>query len=206
MKALCLLLLVVYSFSGFAQKRVEKSVLDSDISNIRIDANSCFQVVLSTVTSQEIRVEAQMDGEYSPDLELTLVEQGNTLVVNAGFHPEFKKPNDKLSAHKVVSISLDIAIPEYKNVTLYGTNTRVVADGNYKKLGITLSDGSCKLKNITEVVEVKTHSGDIIIYENAAVVTAESKYGKVSDNPIPSGHHQYELNTVTGNIKLHKTE
>ncbi len=185
---------------------MEKSILDPTISHIQIAANACFKVSLSTVASEKISVEAQMDGEYSKDLELTLVEKGNTLTVNAGFPSGFKNPNDKLSAHKVVSISLNISIPEFKNVRLFGTHARVIADGNYKELVITLSDGSCELSNIGEHTKVKTQSGNIVIHERAARIKAESKYGKVSDNPIPFGPHQYELNTVTGNIKLHKTE
>ena len=206
MKVLYLLPLLLYSFSGFAQKRVEKKIVDASISTIAIAAESCFQVILSTGPSEEITVEAQMDGEYSADIEVTLVESGNTLQVSAGFSPEFRNPNDKLSAHKVVSISLNILVPEYKSISLFGKNTRVIADGNYRKLAITLADGSCELRNVGEVVQVKTYSGPIVIYEKAAEIVAASKYGKVSNNPIPFGLHKYELHTVMGKIKLHKTE
>lgn len=191
---------------GIAQKRVEKTMLDASITAIQIDANSCFQVLLRTVGSDEISIEAQMDGEYSNDLDLTVAEQGNTLLISAGFRPEFKNHNDKLSAHKVVSIALNISIPEWKNVTLFGTNTIVIADGNYTKLHISLADGSCELTNIAKVATVKTQSGNIIVHEKAAQIRAESKYGSVSNNPIPKGLNEYKLNTVTGYIRLNKTE
>jgi len=181
-------------------------MLDASITAIQIDANSCFQVLLRTVGSDEISIEAQMDGEYSNDLDLTLAEQGNTLLISAGFRPEFKNHNDKLSAHKVVSIALNISIPEWKNVTLFGTNTRVIVDGNYTKLHISLADGSCELNNIAKITTVKTQSGNIIVHEKAAQIRAESKYGSVSNNPIPKGLNEYQLNTVTGNIRLNKTE
>lgn len=206
MKIRCLLPLFICYFLGFSQKRVEKRIVDTSISTIAIASESCFQVMLSTVASDEISVEAKMDGEYSADLEVILVERGNTLKVSAGFSPEFENPNDKLSAHKVVSISLNIQVPEYKNISLVGNSTRVIADGNYRKLTITLADGSCELRNVGEVVKVKTYSGAIVIYEKAAEIVAESKYGMLSDNPIPFGPHKYDLHTVMGKITLHKTE
>jgi len=199
-------MLLMSTFLGFTQKRVARSILDTSITNIQIDAAACYRVVLSTIAAKEISVEAQIEGEYSDDLELGFVTQGNTLVVNAGFNPEFKNPNDKLSAHKVVSIALKILVPEFKNVSLVGTSTRVIADGNYKELTISLADGSCELRKAGEMVKVKTYSGTILLYETAAKIKTESKYGEVSNNPIPLGFAQYDLRTVMGKIKLYKTE
>ena len=185
---------------------MKKSVLDNKISHVQIDADNCYLVSLTTHANNDIIVEAQIDGEYSKDLELMVSENGSTVMVAAGFQANFKHPNDKLSAHKVVSISLNITIPKLKDVLLYGTNTRVVAEGDFKNLDIILADGDCNLTNVSEDVTVKTQSGDIFVSSKKATVIAKSKYGKVSGNPIPKGAARYILNTVTGNIVLHKTE
>lgn len=206
MKVLLFLNILFLTWSGTAQKLIKKSVLDDKISHVQINAENCYLVSLTTHNSNYIIVEAQIDGEYSKDLDLIVSENGSTVMVDAGFQANFKHPNDKLSAHKVISISLSIAVPKWKDVLLYGTNTRVVAEGDFKNLNISLADGDCNLINVSEDVMVKTQSGDISASTKEATIIANSKYGKVSVNPVPKGEAQYKLNTVTGNIMLHKTE
>ena len=171
-----------------------------------MNAENCYEVVLETGENETIEVEAQMDGEYSNDLQMKVSEVGNTLILGAGFQPIFKNPNDKLSAHKVISIALKITLPKYKRVQVFGNSARIIASGDYLNLDITLSDGTCELYNITEEVDVRTQSGNIIVNANKAKISAETKYGELLKNPIPKGFSQYNLKTVTGNIILNKTE
>ena len=206
MKPFLLLNIFLLTSIGTAQKLIKKTVLDDTVEQIQIDANNCFEVVLSTHKTNEIAIEAQIDGEYSRDLDLMVSEDGNSVMVSAGFQASFKHPNDKLSAHKVVSIALTIAVPEWKNVLVYGTNARVIAKGVYEKLNVSLADGSCNLVDVSQNVAVKTQSGDISVSVDAAIITINNKYGKVVGNPIPKGRNQYDLTTVTGNIVLNKTE
>ncbi|MFS4454585.1 hypothetical protein [Maribacter sp. 2304DJ31-5] len=181
--------------------------MDKNITSIKIDANNCFEVFLDTRSkTDEISIEGKIDGEYKKDLKLNIVKDGNSVWVNAGFRPNFKNPNDKLSAHKVISIALRITVPEWKWVSLYGTRSRVLAQGKYKKLNIALSEGSCELKEVAQQVNVRTQSGDILVNAIAAQINARTKYGTQDKNTIPKGHNRYTLNTVTGNIILNKTE
>jgi len=189
-----------------AQKKVAKSILKESIKLIQIDAKSCFSVVLETTTSNTIVIEAQMDGEYSDELYLNLVENGNTLQVNSGFGPNHIDPNDKLSAHKVVSIALKVFIPRHKNVHVNGTSTNIFANGAYKNLQITVSDGLCTLKEIKGNLNVKSQTGNILVTGNNAKINAISKYGTVTGNPIDNGNNLYELSTVSGNIIVNKTK
>lgn len=183
-------------------------MLDKKVSTIQIDATNCYQVVLKTMTSQqkEIILEGRMDGEYSPDLQMNTVTNGNTMFVNAGFRPTFKLPNDKLGAHKVVSISLIVVVPEGKDVVVYGTSASVSAYGTYGKLNIILSDGNCSLKNRAHETVVRTQNGPITLFAASGMVQADSKYGKVDNNPIPVGPDHFTLNSITGDIHLYKTE
>jgi hypothetical protein len=173
---------------------------------IQINTANCFEVNLNTRSGKEVTVEAEMEGEYSKDLDLEISTSGSTLLIEANFVPNFENPNDKLSAHKVVSILLDVTLPSSKNVKVYGTNSRVLAKGKYKELEVTLSDGTCELHNVFGEVQIKTQSGTIIVLAKAAAINAVSKYGTVEFNPIPNGISIYKLQTVTGNIELSKTE
>lgn len=191
---------------GCAQTLVEKTIVDSHIAFIEIDATNCFDIILETVQDDAMQIEAKIDGEYHNDVLLMVGEEGNTLQVGAGFQPNFIKPNDKLSAHKVVSIALRIRLPQGKSVVLNGTSCNVSAKGTYLNLEVSLNDGQCVLQQISEKVVVRTQSGDISIFSKEAAIQAESKYGIVSENHIPKGDTKYVLKTVTGNIHLNRTE
>lgn len=206
MKLRLVTLLFFISFSGLSQKQVEKTILDPSITLIQIDAENCFEVVLETTDTAEIQIAAQMEGEYSKDLELTMHEDGTTLILGAGFRSDFINPNDKLSAHKVVSIGLHIVVPKWKNVEIFGTNSRVLASGVYSNLDIVLSDGLCKLHDISKLVKVKTQSGNIFVSTKSGEIKAHSKYGKITRERVPIGDNQYILSTVTGNIEVSKLE
>ena len=183
-----------------------ENILADHISLIQVDATNCFVVEVQTGEGNEVNIVAEMEGEYSQDLDLEVSTNGSTLFVETGFTPNFENPNDKLSAHKVVSISLKLKIPSYKNLEIYGTNTWVELEGDYDKLHVSLSDGTCVLNNIEAEAEIKSQSGNIKVFSAAAAISATSKYGGVSANLIPKGNSTFTLETVTGNIDLTKTE
>lgn len=197
----------MFCFTGIwlgAQTQLNRTIEATSIDFLQINADNCFELRLETVDSKEIMIKAQLEGEYSTDLELEVQKIGNTLVIGAGFRPGFVTPNDKLSAHKVVSIGLKIRLPKWKNVEVYGTNTRVVAKGDYQGLDIVLADGACELEQVSQNTTVKTHSGNILLKANTGSVNAYSKYGNVEVIELPTGLNQYNLSTVTGNIELRK--
>ncbi len=189
-----------------AQKVVKKSILNPNTVNILIDTENCFKVDLSTSTSKDIIVEALIDGEYKNDLLLKIEDRESSTHISAGFHPGFIKPNDKLSAHKIISISLKIQIPKNMKVNLFGTNCNVTTKGSYNDLRITMDDGICNLKNVSKSAQVITQSGDIYIESSGAIIKSNTSYGRISKEVIPEGNNIFDLSSITGNIYLRKTE
>ncbi|NJB71250.1 hypothetical protein GGR42_001712 [Saonia flava] len=189
-----------------AQNVVNKTLVSPDTHFIQIDVAKCFQLNLETYEGDELIVEAIIDGEYKNDLLLDVIEEGQTTLVNTDFRPNFINPNDKLSAHKVISIALKIKMPQYKNVKVYGTGCNVHITGMYKNLMVTLNDGICTLNDVGEEAQVITHSGDIKVENANAIIDATTKYGKVVKNISQKGDYHYKLTSVTGNIYLSKTE
>lgn len=141
-----------------------------------------------------------MEGEYAKDLVIKLEENGKNIGVSADFLPSFKNPNDKLSAHKVISIVLYITLPEYMMASVHGTRTNVIGEGKYKDLSITLSDGNCTLFNFSGKTSVKTQTGEIVVNNAKGEVTTKSLYGKVKKGTVPSGEETYLLQSVEGTI------
>lgn len=189
-----------------AQKVVKKAVQNPETSSLLIDANNCYQIDLTTTSAKDIVIEAFMDGEYKNDLLIKIEEDGPTIAVSAGFHPNFIKPNDKLSAHKVISIALKVQLPKNMKVNLFGANANVYATGNYEDIRVTLDDGNCNFNTIMGMASATTQSGDIYVYSNGAIIETNTNFGHISNNGIPKGDNYFKLTTTKGNIYLRKTE
>lgn len=206
MRALVLLMFVCTLANVHGQKLVRKAFVGPRTETIQIDAQYCYRIVLKTEPIDEVQVSATMEGEYAKDLLVSIKESGTTTMISTDFQPNFINPNDKLSAHKVISIALEIKVPQYKNVDVFGTSTNIYATGIYENLNITLSNGRCSLQNISQSVKVTTQTGDIVLSIPRGEVLAESVYGRVRREQIPFGNDQFVLKTVEGNILLMKTK
>lgn len=199
-------IICLITFSGLqSQKMVRKSLINSNVTAFEIDTHNCFDLELTTSTNDELIVEALIDGEYSDDLIVKISEAGSTYIVSAGFRPNFVVPNDKLSAHKVISIALKVSLPEFKKVNVSGTNCNVMARGIFSTLEVVLNDGNCSLDQVGLKAVVKTQSGNINVLGEGGNVMAESKYGTVVKKYFPVGENEYDLHSVTGNIHLTNT-
>ena len=185
-----------------SQKRITKTLLNPEITSISIDAALCYQIVLETVATEEVTVEAQMEGEYRTDLIVQLREAGATLFIEPQFRPEFTLPNDKLGAHKVVSVRLKISLPVDQNVVLSAATCDVRTSGRFRDLKIVFNDGSCQLGHVGENTEVQTGSASIRASLPSGVVEASSRYGEVLLEPIPPGDHRLQLSSTRGNISV----
>ncbi len=205
MKYGILCLLLVTSLWCNAQKVVQKTFAATEQKYVTIDATNCFAITLVTTTSNTLKVSGAMEGEYAQDLVIKLEENGQNLLISADFLPNFVNPNDKLSAHKVISIALKIEIPEYSWVRLDGSFTNVHAAGKYKQLQITLNDGDTYLDKVEEAVKVKTQKGDIFLSNAQGVVHTNSNYGHVNLNKVPEGTFTFDLSSVEGDIWVNRT-
>jgi hypothetical protein len=143
-----------------------------------------------------------MEGEYGKDLLVLFREEGSTLFVTARFGPEFKLPNDKLGAHKVVSVRMKVTVPRGESVRLNAQTCQVVTSGHYKDLKIAFNDGSCRLGHTALNSQVRTASAPIYANLCRGDVEARSAYGEVFLEPIPSGDHHLLLHSTHGNITV----
>jgi hypothetical protein len=206
MKPLLLMALLLSFFPVASQKIVRKTIAPPLTNMLQIDARQCSRVELETRAVETLEVEAIIDGEYSNEIMLQFGEEGSTTTVEAGVQPLFKPPNDKLSAHKVVSISLKVILPENRRVQLYGSRATFTARGTYESLHLILEKGGCSLLNVTGQAEVSTRTADIYVESPGATILAESRYGTISPHRIPSGDTYYKLWTISGNIRLIRME
>lgn len=201
------LLLAMLLVNPVAAQKVVRKIATLPLANLlQIDAGQCYSVELETAAVDVMEVEATMEGEYGSDILLKLGEEGSTTRIEAGVQPFFNLPDDKLSAHKVIAISLKILLPQNRSVEIYGRSANIAARGRYEKLHIILDSGGCSLFDVSRLVEVSTRTADIYVVSPGATILAESRYGVVNPNAIPAGDARYSLRTISGDIRLIRME
>lgn len=206
MKVVLVCITALFALRGLAQKVVSKSV-DFPIGIVaQIDARQCYELQLESWQGSEMVVVARMEGEYAREALLRLEKEGSTLILSAGLDSVFRIPDDKLGAHKVVSIALKVRVPEDRKVSVLANATQLSVRGIYEHLRVMQAEGFCGIYGVRRSVEVHTQSANIYVASSGASIEATSKYGKVFPNEIPSGEPHFELHTILGNINLVRTE
>lgn len=199
---ICLLL-----FQGLdAQKRVVKDIDAFGIDFLEVMADKVFDIEIVAVKSSTITISAWTEGEHNEQLLITANAQGNKIAIGCEYRPEFRNFNDKLSAHKIVSVKMKLEVPE--NLVLYLTSEIANAwiQGKFKMLTAELKGGFCILKGFYGNAIANTYNGDIIMETNFASVDAETKNGKLLLDAIAPGPHNIELKSVNGSITVTKTQ
>ena len=184
------------------QKLFRKTFDSSRAEEVHIDARFAYRVLLKTHDSDQIIVEARAEGEYGKDMVINLWQEASTVFISSNFHPDYQAKNDKLSAHKVLSVKLDISLPTGFDVSLSGGSVSVHAEGEYEFLDLVVDSGLCELKEVAGRVNVATMSGDILLNGGKGIVKSISKYGTVESQSLKPGSSEYELNTVKGDISI----
>ena len=186
-----------------AQVRVEKKIENPTLTRVQIDAAALYLLDIETAPGSQMFLEGRFDGEYSTNQWVQVQEVApHVLLIRPSFQPFFSLPNDKLSAHKVVSASMHLVFPEGMDVEILGADGKVQARGTYKNLVIVTGSGAVDLEQIKGLVEVNTTSGPIRVTHAGMRLTAESVYGKVLGSPLPlgSGNTQAKIHSQTGDI------
>lgn len=201
MKKLLLLILIPYCL--FAQKRSEQTFDRQDIKTLLINSNAIFKISITAQPVQDISIQTITDGETyeSSLLHTKIIDQ--RLEITTGRTPDFTPFNDKLSAHKVLSIELDITIPQDFNIDIYSTLAEVSLKGRYKELQINLGRGGLIGRDIRfrESV-INTISGNVALTTKRADVTASSRNGEVIINSNLNEGPICSVESIYGDIEV----
>ncbi|QDO93408.1 hypothetical protein FNB79_05260 [Formosa sediminum] len=203
------ILLIFISFSSLilnAQKRVNKIIDAQNINTLYIDGTSCYAIKITTAQVNQIQIQAKIDGEHSEDILVISKRQHDSLYLKTGFQPLFKADNDKLSAHKVMSIELELQIPAHLNLIVKSDIAQVTANGVFNSALIELNQGQCRLEKFYGTATINTIRGSIYVETNYATINATSRHGLVNIEPLTQGEYQLHLKSIEGNISVIKTE
>lgn len=206
MKATFILILFFFVTQLQAQKVIEKQIEGLNISSIIVDGSAIFKIKMNTSSTKMIVLQSKIEGEYNEDIVLITETKNSELFISTKFQPLFVPDNDKLSAHKVISIELNITIPEYLNVFIQSDIASVITQGKYNNLTIELINGNCNVDSFSGNATINTIHGSINIKGKEAIVKASTKKGFLIQDKLKLGDTRFNLNSINGNITISKTE
>ena len=187
----------------FAQKRGEQTYDIQDITAVHIDSDIIFKITINAQPAKQIQLNTTVDGEtYASTLVHSKITDGR-LEITTGRTPDFTPYNDKLSAHKVLSIELEISIPQDLNINISSTLAEVNLKGRYGALQINLGRGGLIGRDIRfrESI-INTISGNVTLTLDKASVNASSRNGLRNIDRIFNQGPQCSIESIHGDIEV----
>ena len=206
MKYLIISIIFFLSITVHAQKQIEKTFLINDLTHLDLEFNSVYTLSIKTLRTNEVKIVAKSEGEFAQYFVLDTNQEKTKLAIKSSLDFTFKDANDKLSAHKVQAIAVEITIPEHLIVTLKSDIANLVLRGKYESFIGQLTSGNCVLHNVRDVLKISTIMGNITAYVNFAIVEAETRQGAINTEAITKGKTHYVLKSIKGDITVKKTK
>ena len=191
---------------GYTQKIIQKSWEGSAFEILEIISDEVFKIEIITGDFSEIRLHVNITGENFESMTIGVSEKNKVLTLKPSFRPFFVPQNDKLAAHKMLSIEMTLYLPEQKKVVVDSKLASLVTKGSFQKLDVNLRDGTCLLQEFSGNAVVNTQQGDISVFAKPFVYgTAMSKHGKVTNRLTNIGNYTLKAQSVNGNISLYQS-
>ena len=200
----CVLGLFVNRAQG--QKELQYTIHAEDLEGIVIESDQIFELFVKTVPGDVMRVAAEVEGETFESVLLECVVKENTWYVTTKRSLTFENIDDKLAAHKVISIVLFVEIPEAKNLVVTSGLASVKAEGNYNRVMMNLSGGGCVLKNFKGNGIINTLRGNIEVTTQDAQIHAQTRNGKIEVQNNTQGRYELTLKSIDGTIRVKQSE
>jgi len=190
----------------YAQISKEKTWEATAVKTVNISAEGVFKINVKNSSSKTLSLKARIEGENAQHLVILDSISSETLFINSAYQPLFKNNNDKLSAHKVLSVEYDLSVPKHMILDIKSDIASVHVVGEYNYVFVESNQGECSLKQFLGNATINTIDGNITVQTNNAEVTAFSKTGVVQLNQFKYGKFNINCHSINGNIHVSKTK
>ena len=190
----------------YGQKTEQKTIDNKAIKSKVIEGDAIFKIKVKTSTSSTIKLTSKIEGEFAQNNSIVTEIKNDSLLIYSAYHYLIAKANDKLSAHKVLSIEVALEIPEYLYVYLKSEIASAEITGRYKQLILELNQGNAKLKHFIGNAAINTINGNVNIETNYASIKAVTKTGKINKEEITKSKNEILIHSINGNINIIKTK
>ncbi|MEM7084764.1 MAG: DUF4097 family beta strand repeat-containing protein [Bacteroidota bacterium] len=208
LKTLVYIGLLFFAFSeGHAQKIMEKSWDASSVERLEVISDEVYHIIITSEPTERVSVRAKVEGEHSENVALLISEENKTLSISSGFTPFFVKQNDKLAAHKVISIEMEIRVPQDMKVLVKGAIVSVETKGTFKEILLDLRNGNCVLTHFKGNAQLTSRNGDITVFaRQTGARIVDSRNGHIKNELPDKGQFLITAESVNGDITLLKSQ
>lgn len=206
LKIISSLLLLLVTITMAAQKRLSQTYDAKGIKELYINSNEIFEIRINAAFTDQITVNTIIEGEtFASTLVNSKIENG-VLKITTGKTPDYIPFNDKLSAHKVMAIELEIVVPIGLDIWVYSTLASLDTYGELGQIRVDLGRGHFKGEGFRfrESAQVNTISGSVSIELEAARIEANSRNGIVTIATTINLGLPLTIETIDGDISLYK--
>lgn len=206
MKILLTLSLFFFCLSASAQKMTQDVIDSEGVEKIVLSSDEIYRISLSTGSAKEIKITTRTEGEYYNQISLDADLKNKTLLLNSRYREILQNGYDKLSAHKVFSMEVELEIPEGMVVEINSNLASVYLSGQYDAVLVQLKNGSCYLEDFRGDAVINTFDGNIIGSARSFDAEASSRHGEVEVLQNPQGRYKMVLTSINGEIKVSETK
>ena len=200
-----ILILLLLGSKSFSQKIIEKEIAANHYNSIEISSNKIHHINLISTDLNTIFIIIRIEGQDHENVVLSLLEKNNTLLIEPDTTPFFKSINDKLAAHKVQSIEIELKLPKRLGVTINSKIASLTSKGSFNNIEASLEDGNCTLTNFEGNANISSKSGFIDVSTKANIKGyAYSKSGFIINELSDNLRSNYNITAQTkdGDISL----
>lgn len=200
-----IILILLLCSKSFSQKIIEKEIAANHYNNIEISSDKIHHIHLISTDLNTISIITRIEGQDYESVVLSLLEKNNTLLIEPDTTPFFKSINDKLAAHKVQSIEIELKLPKRLGVTINSKIASLTSKGSFNNIEASLEDGNCTLTNFEGNANISSKSGFIDVSTKANIKGyAYSKSGFIINELSDNLRSNYNITAQTkdGDISL----
>ena len=199
-----IILLIGITYNSFAQKIIERKIDAASISLIEINSDDVFNIIITSEDITKVIIKTNIVGENFENVLLSIKENNGQLSIAPEYSPYFEAKNDKLAAHKVIAIEMELIVPENIEIIINSSLASLKASGKYVSVKALLGTGNCILENFNGDALINTKQGFIKVFAHKSVYggIAISKKGTVTNELTTKGKYRIEAESFEGDISL----
>ena len=190
----------------YAQKVEEKIINNKALNSITIEGDAIFKINIIATSTKNIKLISKIEGEFTNNTNVLTKIKNNTLLITSEYPKLTNKTDDKLNAHKVHSIEINLEIPKDFNLYVKSNIASARISGTFNYLLLELNQGNAKVFNFKGSATINTYNGNIDLETNNAIIEAKTRTGTLNEEKITESQNQIKITSINGNINIYKTK
>jgi len=189
---------------SFGQTDTRELIASENIKSIRINTDEVYLLKITSTEFSEIKIKTHSEGEYFNEIQLQTRIKETELEILTKYPERLVNGFDKLSAHKVFSLEVELMVPEGLEIFITSNIASLETNGKFNSIYADLKQGYCKLKKFEGDAVINTYSGNILVETSSGIIEASSRNGTVQIPDYLPGRNPLRLTSIDGDIMVRK--